>query len=1226
MISARTLQVKKLGEDMGIDDKEMSKAQKALTQLGISIKDQGTGSLRSLDDVLKDVAGKWDGMTDAQRQYTSEALAGTRQRAIFMDLMKSMTTQQSLYNNALQSEGALDEANSKKAESIQGKLNILKNTVNQKWSNFIDSDTVKGAIDAVTKLIDTFGSLSGVLGLATTAFLVFKGKALTSLISDMIAVTAGETAMSVATVGLSGVFTTLSEVLLDNPFGVVAVAITGLIGVFSLLNSNADNTKEKLENFKSSAEGLSKINTQESLIEQYKSLQSTINDSKTPTDKLTEANQKLLEVKKQLAQQMPELVDGYDKENTALVSNIDAVEKKVNEDKKNVLKDAEDNYQKAYLQLTAKKEYTTPADVENGINQVTTELPSQVEEYKKLAESTTKLTDTEKKRRDELKETFTEMNKNVLLMKQNGGDISGKKLFNFDTNDFENATQRIKELEQASKEASNSKNNATFELIPEEKISIISSALKELNGTSNLSENAVKRLAQALPNLDLSNMSATEKVDALTKALKDQNDELNKNAIDSAKQGQKDFMEQETGIEKINKYLEEMQKNGQMSADIMKELATSDLFSDFTGDLTNMASVQDYFNSKVENMRSIQNKAYQEMNGNSQSFYKNQMHNGNALQSAYETWASNYVNVNETGYRYDSNNYNTLNQAKNGMLSNMSTVMSSYLSNLVGGSAEAYKKDLEGCKDWGEMKTRVLQKLDEKLANLNANFATGSSIMAEITKLETIGLNDPMQEALLNKTKQLQADIQANIQNLMNNRKKIEADFNNINLNDGQWNPPAKPVDPYKPIDYKGENKDAQKNISYITDETDALLDLKNAVEKVNKAIEQNQALAENEEGQKKIDLMKQQIDLYNQLRTAQGNLKNGEINQMNSLKQNLIAQGFSFNGDDLVGSQNRLEQLKNSFNSQMTSDTDNVLKSQYDQIKKWVDSYEKLVRDEIPNVTKDILDINNKIIASQKEIAEELEKVRDKFIKDEEAKTETVKKELEKQRKIKEDEKNKEDKQDELGEKQKSLNDLQMKYSEALKTNDSELIKEARKNIEDSQRELNKYLKDQNYQDTVDRISNEETYVEDESKSKIDNINKQLSDDNILKLVQQGVTNIDDMLKNVKTSTEDLTTPIYNIGDIINNNWLSATEKMKNNLLESASIIRSSLVGNIGIDSNMTVTAKDTKPVAFNIKQEINVQGDMTKDSLPEIQNALDDFKDEFEKFRDNVKDAVHV
>ena len=46
-----------------------------------------------------------------------------KQRNVFVALMKSMSQQQELYNKAMESGGALEEANAVKAESIDGKLN-----------------------------------------------------------------------------------------------------------------------------------------------------------------------------------------------------------------------------------------------------------------------------------------------------------------------------------------------------------------------------------------------------------------------------------------------------------------------------------------------------------------------------------------------------------------------------------------------------------------------------------------------------------------------------------------------------------------------------------------------------------------------------------------------------------------------------------------------------------------------------------------------------------------------------------------------------------------------------------------------------------------------------------------------------------------------------------------------------------------------------------------------
>ena len=76
MISARVLQIKSVAEDLGVSEEDMSKAQKALDRLGITIEDSTTGSLKPLDTILEEVGAKWNGLTDVEKQYTSEMLAG----------------------------------------------------------------------------------------------------------------------------------------------------------------------------------------------------------------------------------------------------------------------------------------------------------------------------------------------------------------------------------------------------------------------------------------------------------------------------------------------------------------------------------------------------------------------------------------------------------------------------------------------------------------------------------------------------------------------------------------------------------------------------------------------------------------------------------------------------------------------------------------------------------------------------------------------------------------------------------------------------------------------------------------------------------------------------------------------------------------------------------------------------------------------------------------------
>ena len=83
--SARTLQQKQAfmelndtGEDVEI---VMANAEKALKQIGVSIRDDMSGDLRGLEEILEDVADKWQYLDDSTKQFVGEKLAGNNRRS-----------------------------------------------------------------------------------------------------------------------------------------------------------------------------------------------------------------------------------------------------------------------------------------------------------------------------------------------------------------------------------------------------------------------------------------------------------------------------------------------------------------------------------------------------------------------------------------------------------------------------------------------------------------------------------------------------------------------------------------------------------------------------------------------------------------------------------------------------------------------------------------------------------------------------------------------------------------------------------------------------------------------------------------------------------------------------------------------------------------------------------------------------------------------------------------
>lgn len=84
MVTARTLQQKQAIEELdgSIEDVDlvMANAEKALNSIGVTIRGSG-GDLRAIEDILGDVAGKWDTLSDSTRGYVSAMLAGTNRRS-----------------------------------------------------------------------------------------------------------------------------------------------------------------------------------------------------------------------------------------------------------------------------------------------------------------------------------------------------------------------------------------------------------------------------------------------------------------------------------------------------------------------------------------------------------------------------------------------------------------------------------------------------------------------------------------------------------------------------------------------------------------------------------------------------------------------------------------------------------------------------------------------------------------------------------------------------------------------------------------------------------------------------------------------------------------------------------------------------------------------------------------------------------------------------------------
>ena len=195
-VIARFTELKKDPSLIGEVDGEVIDANKietALNSIGVALRDNLTGQFRDLDDVFLDIAQKWEGLDTNTQRYIATIAAGSRQQSRFIAMMSDYERTMELVNAANNSAGSSQAQFDKTLESMEAKLNQLKNTWQEFTLGLMDQGVLKGLIEVLNGIltaINKITNLPGVLGGASKAllgfFTLFTGKKLFSAISKSI--------------------------------------------------------------------------------------------------------------------------------------------------------------------------------------------------------------------------------------------------------------------------------------------------------------------------------------------------------------------------------------------------------------------------------------------------------------------------------------------------------------------------------------------------------------------------------------------------------------------------------------------------------------------------------------------------------------------------------------------------------------------------------------------------------------------------------------------------------------------------------------------------------------------------------------------------------------------------------------------------------------------------------------------------------------------------------
>lgn len=177
-IIARFSEVKKLasegtntGEDSEGEVIDVNKIQTALRTVGISM-DEFFAGTKGLDEVFLELASKWNTLDFETQRYIATTAAGSRQQSRFIAMMSNYDRTMELVSAANNSAGASQEQFNKTLESLDSKLNNLKNA----WDEFVmglaNNELIKAGVDILTSLLTTINkiisSMSGGSGVVKT--------------------------------------------------------------------------------------------------------------------------------------------------------------------------------------------------------------------------------------------------------------------------------------------------------------------------------------------------------------------------------------------------------------------------------------------------------------------------------------------------------------------------------------------------------------------------------------------------------------------------------------------------------------------------------------------------------------------------------------------------------------------------------------------------------------------------------------------------------------------------------------------------------------------------------------------------------------------------------------------------------------------------------------------------------------------------------------------------
>ena len=1228
MIQARILQNKAAYEEMGEStenfEMEIAKAEEALNSVGVSIRGQG-GELRSLEEILYDLASVWGTLNDSTKQYVGYQVAGANRLNFLVTTMDNYQQVLDLQNIALNSQGELQEQSQLKAESLEGAMNRLTNATHAFYESILSSDGLKTLVNGLANAIDGSIKFMGVLGkltpLITGLLAGFAAFNFTKITSWVVGLCDSLSLMgmyakdgAVAMLSLKGAMT-----------GLVAVgawALTGIIQSVKEMNSEFNASAETATNLRNKLNDLSTI---DGLIQEYETLNEKLEDieknhgdTKGIIDEIQRVKSEIIDADSRYQSVLEGHTEEY-REQVGLLESLQGLEK----------------HQAVQGEIDSLIDglFTTAYGVNRKYNNESHNLDTEVALIDKLgARYDDNLAEQEEINKALADENLTLEEKKKL--KEDLVDLQEKEsnLESLIASSLSENIQRLEDLEGFNEIIDNAdlynadKKGLEKVAISEETLALFE-ALREKYGF--LFEGAVETLDEGGKNLEQSGENFANDITDAANAIGDIGEDSN-----PAADANKEYVETLEALTDIKELMDTINEEG-LTLDNMSSVM--DMFEDFDGNLNDQADVLDFLGNKYTEFENKATSAYGNVMSHSKQFWNEQMKNSQDWAN-YE--AQMYDLVNQTAARawdmqeaefedfiigkglireFDTQNAQTMAEAQAMIENQAANMILSYWQGLVTEKGTARNTDAQNVANFLNWQGGVEIQTINELANAwrqyyNEKVAAVQSALAELSAISAAGTagvggvvstsftssaeimargNRSEGAKMANETEAAMNKIYNTVQD-MHGALSLSTFFNDFavgfdgitaganqaaaatnGLNDALNNIGGSGT-PGGSGGSGGSGSPSgggtEKVVEDLEDIRDMFYDIDNALKDVDNSLTLVETKMEHAFGDEYLNLHKQKLQLLQE----QGNLLQDQIrayeDEASRLRDELSSEGFQFDANgSLTNYMAKFDSLRGWANSLVGDEKENAKQHVQDLMDK-VNEYTDLIKDQLPQATNEWEDMVNQIkeaerelaetaTDSQKEVGDALEHYLDK-------RYESIKTELEKEKELYEKEYEENEYADSLAEEQRKLDEIQQQINNLMRdTSEAGRLKleDLKKQYLDQQEAINDMIKEHQKDQISSRFDEEMENLDKE-------LDELLTPENLVEMINQGITSgmitigdeVVELSGIMDTWLNETGDGLYALGDILRT-------ELCENLLTAKSLLADMGITSLGVQSSAT-------------------------------------------------------